>query len=70
MAAYRFPYLMLGDALVFKQDSGYYEHFYKELERGKHYVPLKGDLSDVKEKVLWARANDDKVCERFGVFFV
>lgn len=29
VAAYRFPYLMAGDGLIFKQESGYYEHFYR-----------------------------------------
>nr|CAB3258287.1 KDEL motif-containing protein 1 [Phallusia mammillata] len=63
VAAYRFPYLMLGNSAVFKQDSGYYEHFYKQLEPNKHYIPIKHDLTDVIEKLKWARANDDKVRE-------
>lgn len=61
VAAYRFPYLMLGNSAVFKQDSEYYEHFYKEMKPNVHYIPLKHDLSDVIEKLEWARANDDKV---------
>ena len=60
VAAYRFPYLMLGDALVMKQESEYYEHFYRQLEPNKHYMPLKHDLSDVPEKVRWAKENDEK----------
>ena len=31
VAAYRFPYLMAGDSVIFKQDSPYYEFFYKEV---------------------------------------
>ncbi|EDO47272.1 predicted protein [Nematostella vectensis] len=60
VAAYRFPYLMGGDALVLKQDSPYYEHFYKELKPWVHYVPFKRDLSDLEERLKWAIANDDK----------
>ena len=46
---------------MFKQDSDYYEYFYRELEPWVHYVPLKRDISDVVEKVTWARENDEKV---------
>ncbi|KAI4555560.1 hypothetical protein MJG53_019250 [Ovis ammon polii x Ovis aries] len=58
MAAYRYPYLMLGDSLVLKQDSPYYEHFYMALKPWKHYIPIKRNLSDPVEKVEWAQEND------------
>lgn len=58
VAAYRFPYLMLGDSLVLKQDSHYYEHFYIHLEAGTHYIPVKRDLSDLLDKIQWAKEND------------
>ncbi|XP_045873333.1 protein O-glucosyltransferase 3 isoform X2 [Meles meles] len=58
VAAYRYPYLMLGDSLVLKQDSTYYEHFYMALTPWKHYVPIKRNLSDLLEKVKWAKEND------------
>ncbi|BFZ19588.1 hypothetical protein BsWGS_22627 [Bradybaena similaris] len=61
VAAYRLPYLLAGDAAVFKQDSDYYEHFYAELERNVHYIPIKHDLSDLLEKIQWARKHDDEV---------
>ena len=61
VAAYRLPYLMAGNSLVLKQDSGYYEHFYKEMKPWVHYVPVRADLSDLEEKIEWARANDEKV---------
>ncbi|XP_075402673.1 protein O-glucosyltransferase 3 isoform X1 [Tenrec ecaudatus] len=60
VAAYRFPYLMLGDSLVLKQDSPYYEHFYTALTPWKHYVPIKRNLSDLLEKVKWAKENDEE----------
>lgn len=58
VAAYRFPYLMLGDSLVLKQDSPFYEHFYTHLRPGTHFLPVRRDLSDLLEKVRWAKAND------------
>ncbi|CAH2225322.1 KDEL motif-containing 2 [Pelobates cultripes] len=60
VAAYRFPYLMLGDSLVLKQASPYYEHFYSALKPGKHYIPIKRNLSDLIEKIQWAKENDEK----------
>lgn len=58
VAAYRFPYLMLGSSLVLKQDSHYYEFFYSHLKAGAHYVPVKRNLSDLLEKIKWAKEND------------
>ncbi|XP_045191680.2 protein O-glucosyltransferase 2-like [Mercenaria mercenaria] len=63
VAAYRLPYLLAGDSVVLKQDSHYYEHFYKDLKPYVHYVPFKRDLSDLLEKIQWAKDNDEKVHE-------
>lgn len=63
VAAYRFPYLMLGSSLVLKQDSHYYEHFYSHLKAGAHYVPVKRNLSDLLEKIKWAKENDAEARE-------
>ncbi|KYN02185.1 PREDICTED: KDEL motif-containing protein 1-like [Cyphomyrmex costatus] len=59
VAAYRFPYLLAGDSLVFKQESKYYEFFYKDLTPGLHYVPVKSDLSDLVKKIMWAKEHDE-----------
>lgn len=63
VAAYRLPYLLAGGSLVLKQDSPYYEHFYSKLVPYKHFVPIKRDLTDVIEKIKWARENDLRVKE-------
>lgn len=63
VAAYRFPYLMMGDSLVLKQDSPYYEHFYSNLKPGKHYVPIKRSLGDLLDKINWAKENDEQMRE-------
>lgn len=44
---------------MFKQESKYYEFFYKELVPGLHYVPVKRDLSNLVDKINWARDHDD-----------
>ncbi|CAI8022148.1 Protein O-glucosyltransferase 2, partial [Geodia barretti] len=61
VAAYRFPYLMGGGSLILKQDSQYYEHFYRHLRPWVHYVPVKRDLSDIVERLQWALDHDDEV---------
>ncbi len=60
VAAYRLPYLLAGGSLVLKQESPYYEHFYSDLKEGEHFWPLRRDLSDLAEKVLLARSDDEK----------
>lgn len=61
VAAYRFPYLLAGGSLVFKQDSKYYEHFYSSLTPWEHYIPVKRDLSDLVDRVRWAQQNEEQV---------
>lgn len=63
VAAYRFPYLLAGDSLVFKQDSKYYEHFYKQLKPWTHYVPFESDLNNLLERIQWAKTNDAEAKE-------
>lgn len=65
VAAYRLPYLLVGDSVVLKQDSIYYEHFYNELQPWKHYIPVKSNLSDLLEKLKWARDHDAEVSSVF-----
>ncbi|KAG8231930.1 hypothetical protein J437_LFUL011399, partial [Ladona fulva] len=60
VAAYRLPYLLGGGSLVLKQDSNYYEHFYPQLIPEVHYVPFKSDLSDLLEKIEWAKRHDSE----------
>ncbi|XP_063973094.1 protein O-glucosyltransferase 2-like [Diachasmimorpha longicaudata] len=61
VAAYRLPYLLAGDSVVFKQESKYYEYFYDRLIPGEHFVPIKTDLSDLVEKIHWAKDNDSRM---------
>ncbi|CAF1244529.1 unnamed protein product, partial [Didymodactylos carnosus] len=61
VAAYRFPYLLTGSSLILKQDSSYYEHYYADLIPYKHYIPIRKDLSDLLEKIQWAKENDEEV---------
>lgn len=61
VAAYRLPYLLTGDALILKQESQFFEHFYSNLIPQKHFLPIQRNLSDLIEKIHWAKRNDDEV---------
>ena len=63
VAAYRLPYLLAGGSVVFKQESKYFEHFYRDLKPWTHFIPVKTDLSDLTDKIKWARNNDRKAEE-------
>ncbi|KAI1885473.1 hypothetical protein AGOR_G00220560 [Albula goreensis] len=60
VAAYRLPYLLAADSVVLKQDSPYYEHFYSNLQPWHHYIPFRSDLSDLLDKIRWAREHDQE----------
>lgn len=59
VAAYRLPYLLASNAMVIKQESPFYEYFYKQLKPMQHYVPVKRDLSNLVDQIRWANRNDD-----------
>lgn len=59
------PALIAGNAVVLKQESDYYEHFYKALAPFKHYIPLNRDASNLEEMLQWAKDND-KEAEQIG----
>ncbi|XP_056640129.1 protein O-glucosyltransferase 2-like isoform X1 [Diorhabda sublineata] len=63
VATYRMPYLLAGGSLVFKPESKYFEHYYKDLKPYVHYVPVKSDISDLIEKIKWAINNDKEAKE-------
>jgi protein glucosyltransferase len=58
-ASFRFRYVLLCGSLVFhvQTQPDYLEFFYGELRPWVHYIPLAPDLSDVHEKLDWARKN-------------
>ncbi|CAH2067126.1 unnamed protein product, partial [Iphiclides podalirius] len=58
VAAYRYPYLLAGGGMVLKQESPFYEHFYHQLREWEHYVPVASDLSNLVERIKWARNHD------------
>lgn len=51
---------LLSGCLVFKQETENIQYFYGELIPWKHYIPVKKDLTDLMEKLEWARKNDSQ----------
>ena len=46
--------------LLFHHETPAKDWFYHELKAWKHYVPIRTDLSDLKEKYDWAEANEKR----------
>ena len=57
-AAYRLGQMMGMGCVVMIVESRWKVWFEKFLEPMKHYVPVKGDFSDLEEKILWLRGHD------------
>lgn len=49
---------LLSGSLSFKQDSADIQYYYGELAPWVHYIPVKNDLSDLREKLHWAKLHD------------
>lgn len=58
-----YAWRLLSDCCVFKVDSILYHWYHTGLIPWVHYIPVKTDLSDLIEKVLWAMENDSKAQE-------
>lgn len=52
---------LLSGSACFKQDSRDILYFYPELKAWVHYIPVKNDLSDLLDKIAWAKAHDPEV---------
>ncbi|XP_070192308.1 protein O-glucosyltransferase 1-like isoform X2 [Littorina saxatilis] len=57
-ASFRLKHLFLCDSLVFHVGDEWLEFFYPAMKPWVHYIPVKQDLSDVRELLEFAIAND------------
>jgi len=51
---------LLSGCVPFKQESPDIMYFYPELIAWKHYIPVRNDLSDLTEKIRWAKEHDQE----------
>ncbi|XP_044857961.1 protein O-glucosyltransferase 1 isoform X2 [Mauremys mutica] len=58
-ASFRFKHLFLCGSLVFHVGEEWLEFFYPQLKPWVHYIPVKPDLSDVRELLQFVKENDD-----------
>lgn len=56
--------MLLGSVILFVESEYtlWFEHLLKEYQ---HYIRIDRDLSNLEEKILWCRANDE-ICEQIG----
>ena len=54
---------LLSGGLSFKQESEDIQYYYDELIPWTHYIPVKHDLSDMRNKILWAKTHDREAQE-------
>lgn len=60
MCAYPgYQWRLLSNSVCFKQDSDQIQWFYKGLKPYEHYIPINNDISDLIDKIRWAKNNDD-----------
>jgi EGF-domain serine glucosyl/xylosyltransferase len=55
----RFEQLLSGNSLIMKADSDSIEFYYGGLLPNVHYVPVKTDMSDLEDKLLWLTTHDE-----------
>jgi hypothetical protein len=53
-----FQWRLLSGSLTLKQESDEIQYFYGALKPHEHYLPLRNDLSDLLEKIAWAKEHD------------
>ena len=56
---------LFSQSLTLKPDSEEIQWFYRTLKPNHHYVPVAKDLSDLVEKIEWARSSDEE-CQKIA----
>lgn len=52
---------LLSNSALFKQQSEFSQWYYRALAPNRHFIPVAHDLSDLEEKIAWARSHDAEV---------
>jgi hypothetical protein len=56
----RYFWLLLSNSVTLKQITSSRQWFYGALKPYEHYIPVNEDLSDLREKIQWAREHDEE----------
>ena len=54
----RLPFIMAAGSVALKVDSDFSQYFYGAIKPYRDYVPVKDDMSDLVDQVLWLKQND------------
>jgi hypothetical protein len=65
VTAFRLSAELAFGSVILKVDSKYKIWYLHLLEPWVHYIPIKSDLSDLKEKIEWCKSNQN-TCEIIG----
>lgn len=58
-----YQWRLLSNSVCFKQESDQIQWFYSALKPYVHYIPIQNDMSDLSEKIEWARSHDQEALE-------
>jgi glycosyltransferase involved in cell wall biosynthesis len=59
----RLKHLLWSHRPVILVDRPHKEYFFRHLREWKHYIPVKRDLSDLKDNITWCLEHPDKAKE-------
>jgi hypothetical protein len=62
VSAWRMAQEMMTMSVILKVDSPWVEHYYEDLKPWVHYIPIKSDLSDLIQTIVWCNDHVDE-CE-------
>lgn len=65
VVAYRLLKSMLTNSVILRVKSDFVHWCDRKLDAGKHYIEVKEDLSDLKEKIEWCKTHD-KECKKIA----
>lgn len=66
VSAWRLSREMLLISTILKVDSVWFEHYYDQLIPWKHYIPIKSDLSDLIQIIIWCNKHND-ICHEIAL---
>jgi hypothetical protein len=59
VSAWRLVYELFSMCVILKVDSPWIEHYYDQLVPWVHYIPIKSDLSNLIQTIIWCLSHDD-----------
>ncbi len=58
-----YQWRLLSNSVALKQESDQVQWFYRALKPYVHYIPITNDMSDLLDKIAWAKEHDEEVLQ-------